>query len=65
MGRILLWVTTLATAVAVIAALVAWLAPLIGAVIVLYVCSKMVISSERRRVTTNSGDNFTRPVDTV
>lgn len=65
MGRILLWVTTLAIAVAVIAALVAWLAPLIGALVVLYVCSKMIISSERRRVTTNSGNNLARPVDTV
>lgn len=65
MGKILLWVTTLAIAVAIIAALIAWLAPLIGAVIVLYVCSKMVISSERRRMVTNSGNNSTRPVDTV
>lgn len=60
MGRILLWVAALIIGVAVLAALVVWLAPLIASVIVLYIAGKIVCSRARAEIRHN---NSIRRVD--
>lgn len=62
MGRILLWIAALVTGAGLLTALVIWLAPLIAALVILYVAGKIVIF-RAPRVANKSVDNFIRPVD--
>jgi hypothetical protein len=62
MGRILLWIAALVAGAGLLTALVIWLAPLVAALVVLYVAGKIVIF-RAPRVHQNSVDKFIRPVD--
>ena len=63
MGKILFWIVALIIGAAVIAALIVWLAPLLAAIVVLYVTSKVIIYQNVSRVPRKAGDISIRPVD--
>lgn len=60
MGRILLWVAALIISAGILTALVVWLAPLLAAIMVLYIAGKIVTNRAKTELRQN---NSMRTVD--